>query len=138
MAVPKGKISKARRDKRRNSHWKLSLPGMTKCPKCGEMKLAHRMCKACGYYNGREVKSVKEAYALKQNRKNGEGRIAFSIFFQVSMKRLAFASRGTYRARLGYVPGANQRVLAGILICFLVSKATYMLRLFVNFLRKFY
>ena len=57
MAVPKGKISKARRDKRRNSHWKLSLPGMTKCPKCGEMKLAHRMCKA----NGREVKSVKEA-----------------------------------------------------------------------------
>ena len=23
MAVPKGKISKARRDKRRNSHWKL-------------------------------------------------------------------------------------------------------------------
>lgn len=40
MAVPKGKISKARRDKRRNSHWKLSLPGMTKCPKCGEMKLA--------------------------------------------------------------------------------------------------
>ena len=47
MAVPKGKISKARRDKRRNSHWKLSLPGMAKCPKCGEMKLAHRMCKAC-------------------------------------------------------------------------------------------
>ena len=35
MAVPKGKISKARRDKRRNSHWKLSLPGMAKCPKCG-------------------------------------------------------------------------------------------------------
>ena len=40
MAVPKGKISKARRDKRRNSHWKLSLPGMTKCPKCGEMRLS--------------------------------------------------------------------------------------------------
>ena len=57
MAVPKRKTSKARRDKRRNSHWKLSLPGMTKCPKCGEfkLKLSHRMCKACGYYNGREV-----------------------------------------------------------------------------------
>ena len=65
MAVPKGKISKARRDKARKharrANWKLSLPGMAKCPKCGEMKLAHRMCKACGYYNGREVKSVKEA-----------------------------------------------------------------------------
>ena len=53
MAVPKRKISKARRDKRRNSHWKLDLPGMS--------KLAHRMCKACGYYNGREVVAVKEA-----------------------------------------------------------------------------
>ena len=35
MAVPKRKISKARRDKRRNSHWKLDLPGMTKCPNQG-------------------------------------------------------------------------------------------------------
>lgn len=60
MAVPKRKISKSRRDKRRNSHWKLSLPGMAKCPHCGEMKLSHRMCK-CGYYNGREVVVAKEA-----------------------------------------------------------------------------
>ena len=36
MAVPKKKVSKARRDKRRSSVWKLDLPGMTKCPKCGE------------------------------------------------------------------------------------------------------
>ncbi|MCI8990985.1 MAG: 50S ribosomal protein L32, partial [Lawsonibacter sp.] len=27
MAVPKGKVSKARRDKRRSSHWKLETPG---------------------------------------------------------------------------------------------------------------
>ena len=58
MAVPKNKISKARRDKRRNSHWKLSMPAMVKCPKCGEYKLAHRMCKACGTYDGREVVKV--------------------------------------------------------------------------------
>ena len=32
---PKNKSSKARRDKRR-ANWKLSLPGMVKCPKCGE------------------------------------------------------------------------------------------------------
>ena len=37
MAVPKRKVSKARRDKRRST-WKLSLPGMTKCPKCGKPK----------------------------------------------------------------------------------------------------
>ena len=35
MAVPKGKLSKARRDKRRSSHWKLAAPGLVKCPKCG-------------------------------------------------------------------------------------------------------
>ena len=55
MAVPKKKVSKARRDKRRSSVWKLDLPGMTKCPKCGEDNLAHRVCKACGTYNGKEV-----------------------------------------------------------------------------------
>ena len=35
MAVPKRKVSKARRDKRRSSHWKLEVPGMVACPKCG-------------------------------------------------------------------------------------------------------
>ena len=55
VAVPKSKVSKARRDKRRSSHWKLAAPGLTKCPKCGELRLSHRVCKACGTYNGREV-----------------------------------------------------------------------------------
>lgn len=55
MAVPKKKVSSARRDKRRSNVWKLDLPGMTKCPKCGELKLSHRVCKACGYYDGEEV-----------------------------------------------------------------------------------
>ena len=61
MAVPKGKISKARRDKRRNSHWKLSLPGMAKVPEVRRDEAGAQNVQACGYYNGREVKSVKEA-----------------------------------------------------------------------------
>jgi len=60
MATPKGKVSKARRNSRR-AQWKLSLPGIVKCPKCGEMKLAHRVCKSCGYYDGSEVIKVEEA-----------------------------------------------------------------------------
>ena len=28
---------------------------LLKCPKCGEYVLAHRVCKACGSYNGKEV-----------------------------------------------------------------------------------
>ena len=35
MAVPRARISKQRRNKRRSSHWKLALPGLVKCPKCG-------------------------------------------------------------------------------------------------------
>ena len=31
MAVPKRKVSKARRDKRRSSHWKLETPGIVTC-----------------------------------------------------------------------------------------------------------
>ena len=41
MAVPKRKTSKARRDKRR-ANWKLVIPGMVKCPNCGEFKMPHR------------------------------------------------------------------------------------------------
>ena len=54
MAVPKRKVSKARRDKRR-ANLKLSLPGFAKCPKCGEFKLPHRVCKNCGTYDGKDV-----------------------------------------------------------------------------------
>ena len=61
MAVPKNKVSKARRDKRRNSHWKLSTPSIVACPNCGAYHLPHRACKACGKYNGREVLRVEEA-----------------------------------------------------------------------------
>ncbi len=57
MAVPKKKVSKARRDKRR-AQWKLVLPGMTQCPKCGEYVKTHRVCKACGYYAGEKVLDV--------------------------------------------------------------------------------
>lgn len=60
MATPKGKVSKARRNSRRSAHWKLSLPGIGKCPKCGKMKLMHRACKACGYYDGQQVIKVEE------------------------------------------------------------------------------
>jgi len=60
MAVPKRKVSKARRDKRRASNFKLSAPNLVTCPKCGAFRLPHRVCKECGTYNGREVIAVKD------------------------------------------------------------------------------
>lgn len=59
MAVPKRKTSKARRDTRRSAVWKLEVPGIVACPNCGAYHLPHRVCKACGYYNGRKVLDVK-------------------------------------------------------------------------------
>ena len=55
MAVPKSKISKARRNKRRSTVWKLSVPALMRCPQCGDFKVPHKVCGSCGYYNGREV-----------------------------------------------------------------------------------
>lgn len=55
MAVPKRKTSKARRDKRRASNIKMTLPGLSTCPQCHEAKLAHRVCPTCNYYDGKAV-----------------------------------------------------------------------------------
>ena len=56
MAVPKRKVSHARKMKRRSSVWKLDTPtNLVKCPQCGEYNLAYHVCKACGYYKGEAV-----------------------------------------------------------------------------------
>ena len=52
MAVPKRKVSKARRDKRRSAVWKLDAPALCKCSNCGELTSPHKVCKNCGYYKG--------------------------------------------------------------------------------------
>jgi len=59
MAVPKSKVSRTRRDKRRSAHWKLATPNIIACPKCDAYRLPHRACRACGVYKDREVIAVK-------------------------------------------------------------------------------
>lgn len=59
MAVPKRKHSRQRQAKKR-AHWKLKPPSLVRCSQCHSFKLPHRVCKECGYYNGKEViKQVK-------------------------------------------------------------------------------
>ncbi|GHU04565.1 50S ribosomal protein L32 [Alphaproteobacteria bacterium] len=60
MAVPKKKTSKSRRNMRR-AHDALPSIGHIECPNCGEPKLPHHVCKACGWYDGRAVVVTSEA-----------------------------------------------------------------------------
>ena len=61
MAVPKRRTSKARRDKRRSNVWKLKSPNFSKCKKCGEFKMPHKVCGYCGFYKDVEVLKLKKA-----------------------------------------------------------------------------
>lgn len=51
MGLPKKKLSRTRRDKRR-THDALTATGYVKCSHCGEACLPHRICGKCGYYKG--------------------------------------------------------------------------------------
>ncbi|MBT6144553.1 MAG: 50S ribosomal protein L32 [Gemmatimonadetes bacterium] len=51
-AVPKRRISRTRRDKRR-THWKLKVTARSTCPQCGAANRPHTVCKSCGTYRGR-------------------------------------------------------------------------------------
>ena len=56
MAVPKRKVTRSRRDMRR-AHDALPKVAANECPNCGELKLPHHVCKACGHYRDREILS---------------------------------------------------------------------------------
>ncbi|MBI4962583.1 MAG: 50S ribosomal protein L32 [Desulfomonile tiedjei] len=52
MPVPKKRVSRTRRDKRR-THKKLISVNLTACPQCSELMMPHRICPSCGFYKGR-------------------------------------------------------------------------------------
>lgn len=57
MVEPKYRRSHSQKRIHR-SQWKLSQVTVTECPHCHELKLPHRVCAKCGYYNGMEVLTV--------------------------------------------------------------------------------
>ena len=54
MAVPKRKVSKSRRDKRR-SHHRIKIANIVEDKKSGEYRLSHHVDLKTGLYNGRQV-----------------------------------------------------------------------------------
>ena len=61
MAVPKGKTSRSKRDKRR-SHDALARPARADCPQCGAPRAPHRVCPSCGHYRDRTVIAHEEEF----------------------------------------------------------------------------
>jgi large subunit ribosomal protein L32 len=55
--LPKRKVSKGRRDRRR-AHDALKARNLVKCSNCGEMRLPHTVCPHCGHYKNREIVEV--------------------------------------------------------------------------------
>jgi large subunit ribosomal protein L32 len=54
MAVQQNRKTRSKRDMRR-SHDALRSTTGAECPNCGELKLPHHVCGACGHYRDREV-----------------------------------------------------------------------------------
>jgi large subunit ribosomal protein L32 len=57
MAVPKRRVSKQRKHKRR-THYRAEPVNTQACPKCGDPKLTHRVCPTCGHYRKKPVLEV--------------------------------------------------------------------------------
>lgn len=59
MAVPKRRKSRSNTRSRR-SQWKTSPPTLVTCENraCGQPKLPHTACSACGTYSGKQVLAI--------------------------------------------------------------------------------
>ena len=55
--LPKRKVSKSRRNRRR-AHHALTLDHLVVCETCGEYRVAHRVCPKCGSYKDEQVYEV--------------------------------------------------------------------------------
>ncbi len=61
-ALPKRKISKSRKNRRR-AHDFLKTPALTTCPKCKKSRRPHFLCSYCGHYG--EKPTIKKAEETK-------------------------------------------------------------------------
>ena len=57
MAVPKRKVSKMKRRQRQAANRYEGVQA-TYCPNCSAPVAPHRVCTACGYYDGKQVLEV--------------------------------------------------------------------------------
>lgn len=71
LALPKSKVSKSRRDKRR-THDRLKMVNIVECPRCHSKKISHRVCESCGYYSEHEIIIFEEKGKKKEKEERKE------------------------------------------------------------------
>jgi large subunit ribosomal protein L32 len=71
MAVPFRRTSKTKKRMRR-THLKKVARKVTLCPKCGAPIQPHRVCMACGYYNGKDVLNKETKEVAKEETKEAK------------------------------------------------------------------
>lgn len=54
MAVPRNRLSNARKNSKRAHHAKKPK-NASLCKNCGTAKMPHVICPSCGFYSGRQV-----------------------------------------------------------------------------------
>lgn len=59
MALPKRRHS-TQRGRKRRSQQRVAMPNLIRCSHCSQLKLAHRVCPLCGYYNNQPVVEIEE------------------------------------------------------------------------------
>ncbi|MCQ2978311.1 MAG: 50S ribosomal protein L32 [Clostridia bacterium] len=60
MAVPKKKTSHAHKMIRRSQNSKISARSLAVCKNCGELMMPHKVCKKCGYYDGKQIVTIEK------------------------------------------------------------------------------
>ncbi len=63
-ALPKIKISKSRRNRRR-AHDFLQKPAVATCPKCAKSRRPHFLCSYCGHYGEKPTSKTKKTEPKK-------------------------------------------------------------------------
>jgi large subunit ribosomal protein L32 len=69
---PKKKHSTQRKGKRR-AHISLSVAMAGKCKNCGALTASHHVCKACGFYNGKQLIKVASPTVVRRRTVANEG-----------------------------------------------------------------
>ena len=56
MAVPRNRVSNAKKNSRRSHHAKKPKT-LSGCSNCGKMRLPHRVCPSCGHYGNKAIET---------------------------------------------------------------------------------